>query len=163
MASLKKLRFIYFWERETEHEWGERQRDGDTKSETGSRLWAVSTEPYMGHQPMNFEIMNWAEVACLTNWATQAPPGVGFLNWIFWVPINETNSSWFKLKWEIYSKSIQMSLRIQVKNYTQAWKILEQGIGKLCRLSVLHLCKASLFFSHSANCFFFCNCLSVYE
>ena len=51
----------------------EREREGDTESEAGSRLWAVSTEPYTGLELMNWEIMTWAEVGCLTNWATQAP------------------------------------------------------------------------------------------
>ena len=35
----------------TEHEWGRvREREGDTESETGSRLCAVSTEPSRGAQ-----------------------------------------------------------------------------------------------------------------
>ena len=37
---------------ETEHEWG---RGGE--SEAGSRLRAVSTEPDMGLEPMNHEIV----------------------------------------------------------------------------------------------------------
>ena len=39
------LMFIYFWERECE---GGAEREGDTESESGSRLWAVSTEPDAG-------------------------------------------------------------------------------------------------------------------
>ena len=34
-----------------------RGREGDTESEAGSRLRAVSTEPNAGLEPMNFEIM----------------------------------------------------------------------------------------------------------
>ena len=49
------------------------EREGDTESEAGSRLWAVSTEPDMGLKLMDCEIMTWAEVGCLTDWATQAP------------------------------------------------------------------------------------------
>ena len=41
------------------------EREGDTKSEAGSRLRAVSTEPDAGFEPMNREIMTWAEVGCL--------------------------------------------------------------------------------------------------
>ena len=41
---------------------GGAERGGDTESEAGSRLWAVSTEPDMGLEPKNREIMTWAEV-----------------------------------------------------------------------------------------------------
>ena len=36
---------------------GEAEREGDTESETGSRLWAVGTEPDVGLKPTNREIM----------------------------------------------------------------------------------------------------------
>ena len=36
---------------------GGSEREGDTESETGSRLWAVSTEPDAGFEPMNRDIM----------------------------------------------------------------------------------------------------------
>ena len=68
--------FIYFWEREreTEHEWGRgRKIEGDTESGAGSRVWAVSTEPDVGLELTDCEIMTWAEVRRSTNWATQAP------------------------------------------------------------------------------------------
>ena len=52
---------------------GGAEREGDTESETGSRLWAVSTEPDAGLELTDREIMAWAEVGHLTNWATQAP------------------------------------------------------------------------------------------
>ena len=51
----------------------EGQTEGDTESEAGSRLWAVSTEPDAGPELTNREIVTWAEVGCLTDWATQAP------------------------------------------------------------------------------------------
>ena len=68
--------FIFEREREREREWqsmsrGGAEREGDTESEAGSRLWAVSMEPDAGLQLMNHEIMTWAEVGRLTNWATQ--------------------------------------------------------------------------------------------
>ena len=53
---------------------GEAEREGDTESEAGSRLGAVSTEPEAGLQLTNHEIMTRAEVGCLAN----APPG-GFI------------------------------------------------------------------------------------
>ena len=36
---------------------GKAKREGDTESEAGSRLPAVSTEPEVGLEPMNHEIM----------------------------------------------------------------------------------------------------------
>ena len=36
---------------------GGAERKGDTESEVGSRLWAVSTEPDIGLELMNREIM----------------------------------------------------------------------------------------------------------
>ena len=68
--------FIYFWERERERESmsrGGAEREGDTESKADSRLWAVSTKFNMRLEPTNHEIMTWAEVRCLTYWATQAP------------------------------------------------------------------------------------------
>ena len=61
-----------FWERETESEQG-RHREGDTESEAGSRLWPVSTQPNAGLELTDYEIMTWAKVGRLTDWATQAP------------------------------------------------------------------------------------------
>ena len=63
--------FIYFWDRERQGmSGGGAEGEGDTESETGSRLWAVSTEPDAGLELTDREIMTWAEVGCLTNWAT---------------------------------------------------------------------------------------------
>ena len=59
-------------QRETEHEQG-RGREGETESEVGSRLWVVSTEPNMGLELTEHEIMIWAEAGRSTDWATQAP------------------------------------------------------------------------------------------
>ena len=61
-----------------EREWesmsgGGSERQGNTESEAGSRVRAVSTEPDAGLEPTNREIMTWAEVGCSTHWATQAP------------------------------------------------------------------------------------------
>ena len=69
---------LIFWERERERErqsmsWGGAEREGHTESEAGSRLWAVHIEPHVGLQLMNREIVTWAQVSYLTDWATQAP------------------------------------------------------------------------------------------
>ena len=56
---------------------GEGQREGDTESETGSSLQTVSTEPDAGLELTDREIVTWAEVSRLTDWATQAPRNEG--------------------------------------------------------------------------------------
>ena len=66
--------YLFLRQRETEHERGRsREREGYTESEAGSRLWAVSTEPDAGLELSDHEILTWAEVGRLTDWATQAP------------------------------------------------------------------------------------------
>ena len=55
---------------------GGTEKEGDTESEAGSRLRAVSTEPDMGLELTDCEIMTWAEVGHLTDWATQVPQQV---------------------------------------------------------------------------------------
>ena len=52
---------------------GGAEREGDTESEADSRLWAISTELDTGLELVNWEIMTWAKVRRLTNWATQGP------------------------------------------------------------------------------------------
>ena len=68
--------FIYYWESMS---MGGAQRGGDTESEAGCRLWAVSTEHDAGLELMNCEIMTWAKVSRSTSWATQAPLRFVFL------------------------------------------------------------------------------------
>ena len=66
--------FIYFEvERDKSVKGGEAEREGHTDSEADSTLRAVSTEPDTGLKLTNREIMTWAEVGCLTDWATQMP------------------------------------------------------------------------------------------
>ena len=75
--------FIYFWEREKAEcvqGRGGAEREGDTESEAGSRLWAVSTEPDVALELTNREIMAWAEVGRSTDWATQVPLISGHFN-----------------------------------------------------------------------------------
>ena len=67
------LVFIYFvWERESANREGE-EREGDTESETDSRLWAVSKALDAGLKPTNHEIVTSVEFGRLTYQATQAP------------------------------------------------------------------------------------------
>ena len=66
--------FIYFWDRERQNMNGEgAERGGDTESEAGSRLRAISPEPDAGPELTDREMVTWAEVGRLTDWATQAP------------------------------------------------------------------------------------------
>ena len=51
----------------------EAEREGDTELEAGSRLWAIGPEPDTGLKLTDHEIVTWAEVRRLTDWATQAP------------------------------------------------------------------------------------------
>ena len=55
------LMFIYFSERE-----------GDTEFEAGFRLRAVGTQPDVGLELTECEIMTWAKVGRSTDWVTQA-------------------------------------------------------------------------------------------
>ena len=78
------LMFIHFWEREREREresvsGGGAEREGDTESEAGSRLPAISAEPDVGLEPTNHEIMTLGEVECFPDWATQTPQGGGLI------------------------------------------------------------------------------------
>ena len=64
--------FLRERERENRSRWAA-EWERDTESEAGSRLWAVSTEPNVGLELTNREIMTWAEVGRLTDWAAQVP------------------------------------------------------------------------------------------
>ena len=64
--------FIFERERQSVSRGGA-ETEGDTESEAGARLWAVSTEPDAGLELTHREIMTWAEVGHLTDWATQVP------------------------------------------------------------------------------------------
>ena len=46
---------------------GEVEREGDTESETGSRLQAISTEPDVGLELTDRDIMTYAEVGRSTD------------------------------------------------------------------------------------------------
>ena len=71
----KKLMFIYFWDRERQSmSGGGAEREGDTESEAGSRLWTVSAEPTTALELMTME--SWLELKSdrhITDWATQVP------------------------------------------------------------------------------------------
>ena len=76
MFFFKKINvYLFLKERERQRvSWGGAEREGDTESQAGPRLPAVSTEPDTGLEPMSYEIMTWAEIGRLTDWATQVTP-----------------------------------------------------------------------------------------
>ena len=63
----------------------ERERETERQTQIPKQApgSAVSSEPNAGLEPTNREIMTWAEVGRLTNWATQAPPQIHFYFCIF--------------------------------------------------------------------------------
>ena len=67
---LKKFFNVYLYLREREGQSASRggaETEGDTESEAGSRLRAVSTEPDAGLEPTDREIMTGAEVGSSTD------------------------------------------------------------------------------------------------
>ena len=76
---------------------GGAEREGDTESETGSRLWAISPESDSGLELPDREIVTWAEIGRATNWATQVPPNSVFLYLWFGTSL----SVWFSSKWNV--------------------------------------------------------------
>ena len=62
------LTFIYFWDRERQSmNGGGAEREGDTESEAGSRLQAISPEPDARLELTDHEIVTRAEVGRLTD------------------------------------------------------------------------------------------------
>ena len=55
--SFEIFNVLFSFLRDTECEQGGTEREGDKESEVGSRLQAVSTEPDVGLEPTNCEIM----------------------------------------------------------------------------------------------------------
>ena len=69
--NLKKINVYLFVRERKSMSRGGAGREQNTESEAGFRLWAVSTEPDAGLEPMNCKIMTWAEVRRPIDWATQ--------------------------------------------------------------------------------------------
>ena len=118
--SIKKQKNnVYFWERQSVSGGGA-ETEGDTESEAGSRLWAVSTEHDMGLQPMNHEIMTWTKVRHLTNWATQEPQELILSYWDTGKIGQETSKTerleLFMWSWTIYLTSLNFWSLMQTMN-----------------------------------------------
>ena len=107
---LKKFN-VYFWETERERQRerqsmirGVAEKEGNTESRAGSRLWAVSTQPNMGLELTSCEIMTWAEVGHLTNWATQVPH---VPNYFCWGSAPPTLSQTYRFPWIMFHALLQ--------------------------------------------------------
>ena len=61
-----------------EREWREGQREKETEDLKG--LHTERGQPKVGFKLTNHEIMTWATVRCLTDWATQVPHNAHILN-----------------------------------------------------------------------------------
>ena len=75
-ATQAPLKFDFFksiFERQQSMSGEGAEREGDTESEALSRLWDVSWESDAGLELKSCDIMTWAEVGRLANWATQVP------------------------------------------------------------------------------------------
>ena len=131
------LTFIYFWDRERQSmNGGGAEREGDTESEAGSRLWAVSTEPDAG-----LKLTDWAEVGRLTHRATQAPC-TGVLFWrdtctpmfiaalltiakVWKEPMCPFMDEWIK-KWYIYTMEYHLAIKKnEILPFATTWMELE--------------------------------------
>ena len=67
--------FIYFWDRERQSmNGGGTEREGDTESETGSRLRAISPEPDAGLEPTDREIVTWLKSDAQPTAPPRRPP-----------------------------------------------------------------------------------------
>ena len=67
---------LFIFERERAGAWageGERERERETQNPKRTPDSSIGTEPDAGPEPMNCEIMTWAKVWYLTDWATQVP------------------------------------------------------------------------------------------
>ena len=58
---------LFTFDRQNTSGGGAERDNGDTESEAGSKLWAVSTEPDAGLELTNHEVMTWAKVGRLTD------------------------------------------------------------------------------------------------
>ena len=78
--------FIYFWERERERERaraGEGQSERETQNPKQAPGSELSAQPDTRLKPMNYGVMTWAKVGCLTDWATQVPLSIRTSNTSF--------------------------------------------------------------------------------
>ena len=85
---------------------GGAEREGDTESEIGSRLWAVSTEPNAGLELTDREIMTWAEAGRLADGATQVPQCLPFSTALRYVKDTSNSTSSKLSSWILFTNPI---------------------------------------------------------
>ena len=121
--------YLFLTERERQSmSGGGAEREGDTESEAGSRLWAVSTEPDAGLELTDREIMTWAKVGCSTDWATQEP-----LYLRFKAAYEQTKEACFKISEKRGS------------SYIGSWTVWNCRFVGQCHVAELHTqCRSTL-------------------
>ena len=67
------LSFVYFWETESISRRGAERKRERERQNPKQAPGSVSAEPNTGREPAEHEIMAWAKVGHLSDWATQAP------------------------------------------------------------------------------------------
>ena len=124
---------------------GGAEREGDTESKTGSRLWPVSTELDVGLKLTNHEIMTWAEVGHSTDWATQVPL------LIFVLTANFVD----KVEWSLQKKKKIRQFYSPAENL-QAFPIVFRIKNKIITISFRALSGlAFVYFSNAICCYSF--------
>ena len=109
--------YLFLRERQTERQSmsrGGSKREGDTESEAGSRLWAVTIESDARLELTDPEITTWAEVRRWTKRATQAPLRECSLNKYF--SANEIGKGQKYTRWRCNIGRLELTC--QEKNYT---------------------------------------------
>ena len=94
---------------------GGSEREGDTESEAGSRLWAISPEPHAGLELTDRKIVTWAEVGRLTDWATQAPQSSAILMHLHFTILKEEFATLSGPWW--LQTFISLSIRLCVASF----------------------------------------------
>ena len=70
---------------------GGAEREGDTESETGSRLQAISPEPDAGLELTDREIVTWLKLDAQPTAPPRRPPKIFFNVCLFWRPRQSMN------------------------------------------------------------------------
>ena len=112
-------------ESENTHTWtGEGQSEGDRWCQSGSTLTAENL--IWGSNSWNCEIMTWAKVRHLINWATQVPQDIHFYVWANTNPELTAKCACV----EHIPRSIEKSLRIEPYISLLKSQTTPSGIGK---------------------------------
>ena len=124
---------------------GEGQREREREKHriwSGFRLWAIGTEPDVGLELGNLEIMTWAKVRCLIDWAAQVPQ----ILCSSWKPGSAGQlcllSSKMAMCWVI-AAPFRKDIKSLAHNDT-SWIHQSMDLHGYCRHSSLQLCPSQL-------------------